>query len=110
MIQMIRLMDKIMRDDNLDLRLTPYSVLATSVNEGFVQFIKAYPLRDVISQHGTIHVCWHWRGNGREGVSVREGIRVRGFDVLELWERGWKTGVFLGREGGLLMKAGTLKP
>jgi len=53
-IQMIRLMDKIMRDDNLDLRLTPYSVLATSITEGFVQYVKAYPLRDVISNHGTI--------------------------------------------------------
>ncbi|VDM45142.1 unnamed protein product [Toxocara canis] len=56
-IQMIRLMDRILRADGLDLRLTPYSVLATSVSEGFVQFVKATPLRDVISNWGSIQEC-----------------------------------------------------
>uniref|UniRef100_A0A915PPY9 Phosphatidylinositol 3-kinase catalytic subunit type 3 n=1 Tax=Setaria digitata TaxID=48799 RepID=A0A915PPY9_9BILA len=56
-IQMIRLMDDILRADGLDLRLTPYSVLATSTSEGFVQFIKAIPLREVISNWGTVQEC-----------------------------------------------------
>ncbi|VDK50743.1 unnamed protein product [Anisakis simplex] len=56
-IQMIRLMDGILRADGLDLKLTPYSVLATSVSEGFVQFVKATPLRDVISNWGSIQEC-----------------------------------------------------
>lgn len=49
-------MDRILRADGLDLRLTPYSVLATSISEGFVQFVKATPLRDVISNWGSIQV------------------------------------------------------
>lgn len=53
---MIRLMDDLLRADGLDLRLTPYSVLATSTSEGFVQFIKAIPLREVISNWGTVQV------------------------------------------------------
>lgn len=53
---MIRLMDGLLRADGLDLRLTPYSVLATSTSEGFVQFIKANPLREVISNWGTVQV------------------------------------------------------
>lgn len=53
---MIRLMDKILRADKLDLRLTPYHVLATSVEDGFVQFVESVPLRDVISVWGNIQV------------------------------------------------------
>lgn len=53
---MIRLMDGILRADGLDLRLTPYRVLATSSTEGFVQFVKAKPFRDVISTWGSITV------------------------------------------------------
>uniref|UniRef100_A0A914V3R8 phosphatidylinositol 3-kinase n=2 Tax=Plectus sambesii TaxID=2011161 RepID=A0A914V3R8_9BILA len=53
-IQMIRLMDKLLRAENLDLRLTPYQVLATSVQDGFVQFIDGSPLRDVIAEWSTI--------------------------------------------------------
>ncbi|TKR96796.1 hypothetical protein L596_010765 [Steinernema carpocapsae] len=39
-VQMIRLCDKIFRENALDLCLTPYWVLATSAKEGFVQFVK----------------------------------------------------------------------
>ncbi|VDK70545.1 unnamed protein product [Litomosoides sigmodontis] len=56
-VQMIRLMDDLLRSDGLDLRLTPYSVLATSTSEGFVQFVKAIPLREVISNWGTVQEC-----------------------------------------------------
>jgi phosphatidylinositol 3-kinase len=53
-IQMIRLMDKLLRAENLDLRLTPYQVLATSVQDGFVQFVDGVPLRDVIAEWSSI--------------------------------------------------------
>jgi hypothetical protein len=35
--QIISLMDKILQQENLDLKLTPYRVLATSSKHGFVQ-------------------------------------------------------------------------
>ncbi|CAI5438733.1 unnamed protein product [Caenorhabditis angaria] len=50
-IQMIRLMDTLFKKDQLDLRLTPYSVLATGIDEGFVQFVKARPLRVITDQY-----------------------------------------------------------
>ncbi|CAB3407840.1 unnamed protein product [Caenorhabditis bovis] len=53
-IQMIRLMDTLFKKDQLDLKLTPYSVLATGVDEGFVQFVKARPLRVIANQHESI--------------------------------------------------------
>uniref|UniRef100_A0A0N4ZFN4 Phosphatidylinositol 3-kinase catalytic subunit type 3 n=1 Tax=Parastrongyloides trichosuri TaxID=131310 RepID=A0A0N4ZFN4_PARTI len=51
-VQMIKVMDLVLKKEKLDLCLTPYSVLATSPNEGFVQFIKAYPFREVNNQGG----------------------------------------------------------
>uniref|UniRef100_A0A0N5AFY1 Phosphatidylinositol 3-kinase catalytic subunit type 3 n=1 Tax=Syphacia muris TaxID=451379 RepID=A0A0N5AFY1_9BILA len=53
-VQMFRLMDKILKDNGLDLKFTLYSVLATSVSDGFVQFVKASPLRNVVTQFGSI--------------------------------------------------------
>ncbi|KAK0423940.1 hypothetical protein QR680_008420 [Steinernema hermaphroditum] len=50
-VQMVRLFDRIWRDNALDLKLTPYWVLATSAKEGFVQFVKGTPLRVVSSTY-----------------------------------------------------------
>uniref|UniRef100_A0A8L8K2Q3 Phosphatidylinositol 3-kinase catalytic subunit type 3 n=1 Tax=Heligmosomoides polygyrus TaxID=6339 RepID=A0A8L8K2Q3_HELPZ len=50
-IQMFRLMDSLFKKDQLDLKLTPYAVLSTGVNEGFVQFVKAKPLREIINTY-----------------------------------------------------------
>ncbi len=55
-IQMICLMDKLLREENLDLKLTPYKVLATSLTDGFVQFVDSHPIRDVIAEWNSIHV------------------------------------------------------
>ena len=41
-LQMIKLMDSLLKDDKLDLCLTPYSVLATSKDDGFVQVQKLH--------------------------------------------------------------------
>jgi phosphatidylinositol 3-kinase len=39
-IQIIRLMDKLLKDVNLDMCLKPYNVLATSMKDGFVEFVQ----------------------------------------------------------------------
>lgn len=51
-LQMITLMDKLLRKENLDLRLTPYKVLATSTRHGFVQFIDSIGVADAVSLEG----------------------------------------------------------
>ncbi|KAK8752497.1 hypothetical protein OTU49_005873 [Cherax quadricarinatus] len=53
-IQIITLMDRLLRRENLDLRLTPYKVLATSSKHGFVQFIESYAVADVLRTEGGI--------------------------------------------------------
>ena len=47
-------MDQLLRRENLDLRLTPYRVLATSSRHGFVQFVDSTPIADVLSGEGSI--------------------------------------------------------
>lgn len=53
-VQMITLMDKLLKAENLDLRLTPYKVLATSTEDGMVEFIPSTPLSIVLSENKTI--------------------------------------------------------
>lgn len=43
-IQIISLMDRLLQKENLDLRLTPYRILATSANAGAVQFVPSISL------------------------------------------------------------------
>ena len=40
-LQIISLMDQLLRKENLDLKLTPYRALALSSRHGFVQFVDA---------------------------------------------------------------------
>lgn len=53
-IQMITLMDKVLRRENLDLKLTPYKVLATSSKHGFVQFVESIAVAEVLRAEGGI--------------------------------------------------------
>ncbi|KAI8457536.1 kinase-like domain-containing protein [Phakopsora pachyrhizi] len=51
-IQLINLMDRLLKKENLDLRLTPYKVLATSKEDGLVQLIGSKSLGEVLSEYG----------------------------------------------------------
>ncbi|XP_077555495.1 phosphatidylinositol 3-kinase 59F [Haemaphysalis longicornis] len=53
-LQTITLMDKLLRKENLDLKLTPYCVLATSTKHGFVQYIESTSVADVLRMEDTI--------------------------------------------------------
>ncbi|XP_013404834.1 phosphatidylinositol 3-kinase catalytic subunit type 3 [Lingula anatina] len=53
-LQMISLMDKLLRQENLDLKLTPYKVLATSCKNGFVQIVESTNVAVVLSSEGSI--------------------------------------------------------
>lgn len=50
-IQIITLMDNLMRKENLDLKLTPYKVLATGPDQGMIQFIKSQALASILQLH-----------------------------------------------------------
>lgn len=54
-LQMITLMDKLLRKENLDLKLTPYRVLATSSKHGFLQFIESVTVAEALATEGSIN-------------------------------------------------------
>lgn len=53
-IQLFSLMDRLLRRENLDLRLLPYSVLATSREEGMIQFVPSKSLAAITAEHGSL--------------------------------------------------------
>jgi len=50
-IQIITLMDKLLQKENLDLKLTPYKVLATGPDHGLMQFVPSKSLAAVLNDH-----------------------------------------------------------
>mmetsp|Transcript_7089 Transcript_7089/g.26081 ORF Transcript_7089/g.26081 Transcript_7089/m.26081 type:complete len:838 (+) Transcript_7089:153-2666(+) len=59
-VQMIALMDSLLKAQNLDLNITPYKVLATGFGEqrearhGLIEFIPSVPVSNVLAEHKTI--------------------------------------------------------
>ncbi|KAI0329274.1 atypical/PIKK/PI3K protein kinase [Cubamyces sp. BRFM 1775] len=53
-IQLFTLMDRLLRKENLDLKLSPYDVLATGPSQGMVQFIPSKTIAAIVSEHGTL--------------------------------------------------------
>ncbi|GAB4839778.1 hypothetical protein Ancab_020488 [Ancistrocladus abbreviatus] len=53
-VQMVYLMDRLLKLENLDLHLTPYKVLATGQDEGMVEFVPSRSLAQILSEHRTI--------------------------------------------------------
>jgi len=50
-LQIIQLMDNLLRRENLDLKLTPYKALASSSRHGFVQFVPSTTVGAVLKEH-----------------------------------------------------------
>ncbi|KAG8194041.1 hypothetical protein JTE90_028384 [Oedothorax gibbosus] len=50
-LQTISLMDKLLRKENLDLKLTPYRVLACSSKHGFVQYIESTSINAIMDEY-----------------------------------------------------------
>ncbi|XP_042191478.1 phosphatidylinositol 3-kinase catalytic subunit type 3 isoform X3 [Callorhinchus milii] len=72
-LQIISLMDKLLRKENLDLKLTPYKVLATSTKHGFMQFIQSVPVAEVLATEGSIQNFFRKHApseKGPYGISV----------------------------------------
>ncbi|XP_070542785.1 phosphatidylinositol 3-kinase catalytic subunit type 3-like [Ptychodera flava] len=53
-LQIVHLMDTLLRQENLDLKLTTYKAIATSSRHGFIQFVESVAVADVLSNDGSI--------------------------------------------------------
>ncbi|KAK9811578.1 hypothetical protein WJX72_006428 [[Myrmecia] bisecta] len=54
-VQMFSLMDRLLKRENLDLRLTPYRVLPTSSDDGLIECVPSTALAKVLAEHRSIH-------------------------------------------------------
>ncbi|KAL4713776.1 hypothetical protein ACJJTC_012293 [Scirpophaga incertulas] len=77
-LQMITLMDKLLRRENLDLKLTPYKVLATSSKHGFLQFIDSVTVAEALATEGSIQNFFR-KNNPCEGAPY--GIKPETMDT-----------------------------
>lgn len=53
-IQIFTLMDRLLRKENLDLKVSPYDVLATGPSQGMVQFVPSKTIAAIVSENGTL--------------------------------------------------------
>lgn len=53
-LQLFTLMDRLLRRENLDLKLSPYAVLATGPTEGMIQFVPSKSLAGIMGEHGSL--------------------------------------------------------
>ncbi|CCJ29853.1 unnamed protein product [Pneumocystis jirovecii] len=78
-IQMVSLMDKLLRNENLDLKLTPYKILATGTDHGAVQFIQSISLMSCLAEyHGSILA--YFRSNNPD-KSSELGVKAEVMDT-----------------------------
>ncbi|PCH42649.1 phosphatidylinositol 3-kinase [Wolfiporia cocos MD-104 SS10] len=76
-IQLFTLMDRLLRKENLDLKLSPYDVLATGPSQGMVQFIPSKTIAAIVSEHGTLlnYLRAHYPDEGSVGTfGVEPGV------------------------------------
>ena len=76
-IQLFTLMDKLLRKENLDLKDSPYDVLATGPTQGMAQFIPSMTIAAIISENGTLlnYLRAHHQNEGSVGTySVETGV------------------------------------
>lgn len=53
-LQLFALMDRLLRAENLNLKITPYSVLATGPLEGLVQYVPSKSVAAAVAEHGDL--------------------------------------------------------
>ncbi|SJK99956.1 related to phosphatidylinositol 3-kinase [Armillaria ostoyae] len=76
-IQLFTLMDRLLRKENLDLKLSPYDVLATGPLQGMVQYIPSKTIAAIVSEHGNLlnYLRANYPDEGSVGTSgVEPGV------------------------------------
>ncbi|PFH59193.1 hypothetical protein XA68_12677 [Ophiocordyceps unilateralis] len=74
-IQIITLMDQLLRKENLDLKLSPYKILATSTTAGASQFVQSQSLSSIVGKFKTnpaLAYLRHHNPDDRQPLGVRQ--------------------------------------
>ena len=69
-IQLFTLMDRLLRQENLDVKLTPYPVLATGPQQGMMEFIPSKTIANIVSENGSLlnYMRAHYPDEGSVGT------------------------------------------
>jgi phosphatidylinositol 3-kinase len=79
-IQIITLMDELLQKENLDLKLTPYKILATSTRSGLVQFIPSMTFGSIMSKYRNNPLLSYLRQNNPDSRGPL-GVRKEALDT-----------------------------
>jgi phosphatidylinositol 3-kinase len=74
-IQIITLMDELLQKENLDLKLSPYKILATSTTAGASQFVQSQSLSSIVSKYKNnpaLAYLKHHNPDDRQPLGVRQ--------------------------------------
>ncbi|PWN36523.1 phosphatidylinositol 3-kinase [Meira miltonrushii] len=80
-IQLFTLMDRLWRNENLDLCIMPYKVMATGTTDGMMQYIESMSLAAILAQYGNSLLNYlrsHYPDQSEEGVY---GVKASVFDT-----------------------------
>ncbi|ROW13601.1 hypothetical protein VPNG_04552 [Cytospora leucostoma] len=80
-IQIITLMDQLLQKENLDLKLTPYKILATSTNAGLSQFIPSMPFQNIVTKYKNTPVLAYLKQNNPDDKAPL-GMRKETLDTF----------------------------
>lgn len=83
-IQLFTLMDRLLRNENLDLRMMPYRVLATTPIDGMVQFVPSSTIGAIVSEYGGSLLAYLRHHHADEGSVGTYGVQP---DVLDTYIR-----------------------
>lgn len=82
-IQIITLFDQLLQKENLDLKVTPYKILATSTSAGLSQFIPSMPLQAIVTKYknkGPVALTYLKQNNPDDKAPL--GIRKETMDTF----------------------------
>ncbi|OAA48578.1 Phosphatidylinositol Kinase [Metarhizium rileyi] len=74
-IQILTLMDQLLQKENLDLKLSPYKILATSTTAGASQFVQSQSLSAIVGKYRTnpaLAYLRHHNPDDRQPLGVRQ--------------------------------------
>jgi len=80
-IQIITLMDQLLQKENLDLKLSPYKILATGVAAGAVQFVPSMSLQSIVNKYKGNTVLAYLKYNNPDDKAPL-GVRKEALDVF----------------------------
>ncbi|KAL5485774.1 VPS34 [Sanghuangporus weigelae] len=81
-IQLFTLMDRLLRKENLDLKVSPYAVLATSPSQGMAQFIPSMAIATIVSEYNGSLLNYLRAHNPDEGSVGTFGVKKSVLDTF----------------------------